>query len=103
MSSIEGFAVLANLLIMGGVGGYFIGYILKKTIKVLVIGIGAMIFLLSSLTVIGTINVNYDGITAGITNLFNPQQLSMMFQAAANYLPLIAGFAVGLILGIGKK
>jgi len=103
MSSIESFAFLANLLIVGGVGGYFIGYVLKKTIKVLLIGIAVIVFLLSLLAVFGTINVNYDGIAVAMTNLINPQQLSMLFQGVANFLPLLAGFAIGFILGIGKS
>jgi len=103
MSSIEGFAVLANMLIIGGIGGYFIGYLLRRIVKALLIGLGVLVFLLASLALVGSINVNYDGITAGIANLFNPQQLSMILQAISSYLPMISGFALGFLLGIGKK
>lgn len=103
MSSIEGFAVLANMLIIGGVGGYFIGYLLRRIVKVLLIGLGILVFLLASLAFMGSINVNYDGIAAGIGNLFNPQQLLMILQAISSYLPMITGFALGFLLGLGKK
>lgn len=103
MSAIEGFAVLANMLIIGGIGGYFIGYILKRTVKILLIGVGILAFLLASLTFMGTINVNYEGIAIGVANLFNPQQLSIILQVIASYLPLLAGFGLGFLLGIGKR
>lgn len=103
MSSIEGFAVLANMLIIGGLGGYFIGYILKRTVKLLLIGLGVIVFFVASLAIVGTIDVDYEGIVFGIGSLFNPQQLSMILQALASYLPLVAGFAVGFLLGIGKE
>jgi len=103
VTSIEGFVVLANMLIIGGVGGYFIGYLLKRIFKVLLIGFGILIFFVASLAFVGTINVNYEGITIGITNLINPQQLSMILQSAISNLPLLASFAVGFLLGIGKQ
>jgi len=103
VSAIEGFAVLANMLIIGGVGGYFIGYLLKRIVKILLVGLGIIAFLLASLALVGTINVNYEGLAIGITNLFNPQQLSMIIQAFASYLPMITGFAVGFLLGIGRQ
>jgi len=92
------------MLIIGGAGGYFIGYALKRTVKILLIVLGILAFSLASLAFIGTINVNYDGLVVGITNLINPQQLSMIvLQALTGYLPLIASFAVGLIFGIGRE
>ena len=103
MTSVEGFAVLANMLIIGGVGGYFVGYLLKRIVKVLLIGFGILVFLLASLGLIGTINVNYEGLATGVMNLLNPQQLSMIVQAVTNYLPLIASFAIGFLLGFGKQ
>jgi len=102
VSSVEGFAILANMLIIGGVGGYFIGYILKRIVKVLLLGLGIIVFLLASLGLVGTINVNYEGLVAGITNLFNLRQLSVILQAATSYLPLLASFAIGFLLGIVK-
>lgn len=103
MTSIEGFAVLANMLIIGGVGGYFIGYLLKRVVKVLLIGLGILFFLLASLAFMGTINVNYDGVITEVTNLVNPQQLSVMLQAVSTYLPMIAGFGLGFLLALGKR
>jgi len=103
VTSIESLAILANMLIIGGVGGYFMGYLLKRTAKILLIGFGILVFSLASLAFIGTINVDYEGLATGVTNLFNPQQLSMILQTMAGYLPLIAGFAVGLLLGIGRR
>lgn len=101
--SIEGFAVLANMLIIGGVGGYFTGYILKRIVKVLLVGLGILVFLLASLAFLGTISVNYGGLSAGLANLIDPQQVSMIVQVIASNIPLIASFVVGLLLGIGKK
>lgn len=103
MTSIEGFAILANMLIIGGVGGYFMGYLLKRIVKVLLIGLGILVFAVASLAFIGTINVNYEGMVTGIANLLNAQQVSMLLQAVVGNLPLLAGFAVGFLLGIGKK
>jgi len=103
VTSIEGFVVLANMLIIGGVGGYFIGYLLKRIFKVLLIGFGILIFFVASLAFVGTINVNYEGFVDGITKLLGSQQVSIILQTMASNLPLIASFAVGFILGIGKQ
>lgn len=103
MSAIEGFAVLANMLIIGGLGGYFVGFLLKRTVKILLIGLGIIAFLLASLAFIGTINVNYEGLAVGVANLFNAQQISMILEAFASYLPMLAGFALGFLLGIGRQ
>ena len=103
MSSIEGFAVLANMLIIGGVGGYFTGYILKRLVKILLIGLGILVLLLASLAFLGTINVNYEGLFTGIANLISPQQVSMIVQAITSNIPLLASFVVGFVLGIGKQ
>jgi len=99
----EGFAVLANMLIIGGVGGFFIGYVLKKVVKILLMGLGVLVFVLAALALIGTIDVNYDGLIVGVSSLFNPQQLSMILQALTNYLPAVAGFAIGFLLAIAKQ
>jgi len=101
--SIEGFAVLANMLIIGGVGGYFAGYVLKRIVKVLLVGLGILVFLLASLAVLGTISVNYGGLFAGFANMIDPQQVSMIVQVIASNIPILASFAVGFLLGIGKK
>ena len=91
------------MVIIGGVGGYFAGYVLKRIVKVLLIGFGILIFVLASLAIIGTINVNYEGIGVGIMNFFNSQSASMILQAIASNLPLLASFVVGFVLGIGKQ
>jgi len=103
MTSIEGFAFWANMLIIGGVSGYFIGYLLKKIVKMLLVLFGITVFLLASLAFVGTINVNYEEIGAGVTNLINPQQASMILQVFTGYLPLLSSFVIGFLLGIGKK
>lgn len=101
--SVEGLAVLANMLIIGGVGGYFAGWFLKKTIKLLLIGSAIVVFVLAALAYLGTINVNYDGLLAGLTNLFSPSQLPAVLQALASFLPLIASFVIGFLLGFVRK
>ena len=103
MTSIEGFAVLANMLIIGGVGGYFFGYLLRKIVKMLLIWFGVTVFLLASLAFVGTINVKYEDIAAGVANFINPQQASMILQVFTGYLPLLSSFVIGFLLGIGKK
>lgn len=91
------------MLIIGGVGGYFFGYVVRKIVKMLLIVLGILVFLLASLAFMGSINVDYEGIVNGLANVFNPQQFSMIMQAVTDYLPMIAGFGLGFILAMGKS
>lgn len=101
--SVEGLAVLANMLIIGGVGGYFAGWFLKKTIKLLLIGSAIVVFVLAALAYLGTINVNYDGLLAGLTNLFSPSQLPAVLQALASFFAFDSQFCYWLSVGICEK
>ena len=87
---------IAYQLGLGGFGGFFVGYILKKVIKIAII-IGAFIFALIYFAYGGMINVNYDKLIEYVTNYAGPAW-NFLTPFLSN-LPFIGSFILGLLLG----
>lgn len=83
---------------IGGIGGFFVGYVVKKVIRIAII-IGVFAFSLIYLAYTGVINVNYDefmklfGVADPVVRLLEP------FISA---LPFLGSFLVGLWFGFKK-
>ena len=86
---------------LGGVGGFIVGYALKKITKLFIVIIGLFVLALLYLSVNGVININYDALWTTIAN-----GLGLAGQAASwvvgiiSVLPFIGSFAVGFLLGL---
>lgn len=84
---------------LGGIGGFLLGYALRKVLKVALI-IGIVIFSLIVLAYVNVINVDYSGLSesaSSILNAINPA-LDMLTPLFA-HIPFIASLIFGLFLG----
>jgi uncharacterized membrane protein (Fun14 family) len=90
---------VAYELAVGGLGGYFIGYALKKITKFVALLIGIVILAVIYLAYSGLLNINFEGFANETKNA-----LTYLGQAFVNIapfltnLPLLGSFFIGLFL-----
>lgn len=94
--------VAVYLLGIGGVGGFFIGYTIRKIAKTLAITIGVFFLTVLSLDYIGAFAINYEGIVEFISKLFDPTQAAEVLMPLIANLPLVGISTVGFLLGLKK-
>jgi len=88
---------------LGGIGGFLVGYAVKKIIKILAVLIGAFIVFILYLGYIGVLNVNYDKLTD-----FVEKAMPYLEKAPGFLLPMISSlpfagsFLLGFALGLKK-
>lgn len=95
---------LAFQLGVGGVGGFIIGYALKKLSKLVLFLTGVFVLALIYLSTRGIININYDALWNALSSLFGSAGSAFSWLVGViSVLPFagsfIAGFLVGLKLG----
>jgi len=98
----ESFAPVLFQLVIGGVGGFFIGYAMKKIFKVALILV-AIVFSLIFLVYLNVIDVDYGGLSelaSSFVNAINPA-LNML-TPLLTHIPFIASFIIGLIIGLRR-
>jgi len=88
------------LLVIGGIAGYFIGYLIKKISNFAII-IGIFIFLLLYMVYTKAINLNFDELRATITN-FTDTLAPLGLTALVSSAPFVGSFVVGLFLGLKR-
>ncbi len=84
---------------IGGIGGFFIGYLIRKVIKLALL-LGIVIFALVFLAYQNVISLNFGGLVEAMSNLIkiaNPT-LGLLAPFLAS-LPFIGSLAVGLAVG----
>ena len=86
---------------VGGVGGFLVGYALKKFSKLVAIMIGLFVLVLLYLSTQGVISLNFEGLMTSMTNLL------VWFGSAFSWLvnvvsllPFAGSFTAGLLLGL---
>jgi len=86
---------------LGGVGGFIMGYALKKISKIILVLIGLFIISLVYLGVKGVISINYDALLNGISGLFGIAYAasSWLVQILA-LVPFAGSFIVGFLIGL---
>jgi len=89
------------VLIIGGVAGYFIGYLLKR-ISYLALPIGVFAFLLIYLIYTKAFDLNLDELVATIKRFVNVLT-PLGFSALATSAPFVGSFIVGLVLGLRRR
>ncbi len=99
----EAFAPILFQLGIGGIGGFFIGYAIRKVVKVaLILGMG--IFSLMFLAYTNVIGIDYGGLVGMVStfiNAINPA-LGLLIPIMA-HLPFVGSLIIGLIIGFKKK
>jgi len=85
---------------LGGIGGFIVGYAIKKISKLIVVLIGIFVVALLYLGTRGIISINYDKLWDALTSL-----LGFLGQAASwligliSLLPFMGSFLAGFVLG----
>ena len=98
----ESLAPIVFQLVLGGVGGFLIGYALRKVLKIALI-VGVVVFSLILLASANVINVDYSGLSETTTNVLNAinPALSLITPLLA-HVPFIVSLVFGLVLGFKR-
>jgi len=99
----ESFTHILFQLCIGGIGGFLIGYAIRKVIKVALI-VGVVVFSLIFLAYTNVINVDYGGlseIVSSFVNAVNPA-LNLLTPLFA-HIPFIVSLIFGLFLGFRRE
>jgi uncharacterized membrane protein (Fun14 family) len=85
---------------IGGIGGFIVGYALKKISKLLLILIGIFIVALIYLGTAGIISINYEALFKAISNLLGAAgTASTWLIHAVALIPFAGSFIVGFLIG----
>jgi uncharacterized membrane protein (Fun14 family) len=88
---------------IGGIGGFLIGYAMRKLLKVALI-ICVVIFSLIFLAYINVIKVDYIGLAETVSNIVNAVNPALnIFTPLLAHTPFIASLILGLIIGFKKE
>ncbi len=89
---------IAYQLGIGGIGGFFVGYAVKKVIRIAII-IGVFAFSLAFLAYANVIKVDYNELI-GVARATEPVLGALSPLVSA--LPFMSSFFVGLVFGLKK-
>jgi len=92
----EIFPSLGYQLGIGGIGGFIVGYALKKLSKLIVIVLGLFIAALLYLGIQGIIGINYDSLWNALANSLG---MAEWIVGLVSLLPFAGSFIVGFLLG----
>lgn len=92
---------LAYQLGIGGIGGFVVGYALKKLSKLIVIVLGLFLVALLYLGVRGIISINYDALWNALANSLGMAESAFSWIVGViSLLPFAGSFLVGFLLGL---
>ena len=97
---IDFFTQLLVSLGIGGIGGFFIGFVTKKIIKILMIIVGLYLLSLFYLMNMKIITIDFTKLFATSSDVIT-QIISFLLQTLP-YLPISGSFILGFVLGITK-
>jgi uncharacterized membrane protein (Fun14 family) len=91
---------LAYQLGVGGIGGFIVGFAIKKLSKLILFLIGIFLIILLYLGTSGVISINYDSLFNALAGLlgFAGQAASWLI-GLISLLPFVGSFVVGFLLG----
>ena len=96
----EIFPSLGYQLGIGGIGGFIVGYALKKMSKLIVIVLGLFIVALLYLGVRGIISINYDALWKALANSLGMAESAFSWIVGViSLLPFAGSFVIGFLLG----
>jgi len=95
----EAFAPILFQLGIGGIGGFFIGYGIKKVVKMALI-LGIVVFSLIFLAYKNVIGVDFGGLAEGVSEFINAVSPAMgLFAPLLANLPFVGSLIFGLVVG----
>jgi uncharacterized membrane protein (Fun14 family) len=95
----EALIPIAYQLGVGGIGGFFVGYAVKKITRIAII-IGVVVFSFAYLAFTNVINVNYDAVLNLWPGLSEP--VVGLLAPFLSAFPFLGSFIVGLWFGFKK-
>jgi len=99
----ESFTHILFQLCIGGIGGFLIGYAIRKVIKVALI-VGVVVFSLIFLAYANVIDVDYSGLSETASSLVNTINPALnMFTPLFAHIPFIVSLVFGLFLGFKRE
>ena len=94
------FAPIVMQLGLGAIGGFLVGYLLKKAIKFAVI-IGIFAFIAAYFAYESSIQINYTQLLASVEELATPA-LNFIYPVITQ-IPALGSLVVGVLLGFTKS
>ena len=88
------------MLIIGGIAGYFAGHLVKR-VSGMALTIGVLAFIVIALVYTGNLDVNFEAITANISNFFGILA-PLGIVALLSSVPFVASFIAGLFVGFRR-
>jgi len=99
----ESFTSILFQICIGGIGGFLIGYAMRKIAKVALI-LGVVVFFLIFLAYTNVINVDYSGLSETVENFLNAINPALKsFTPLLAHTPFIISLFFGIILGFRKE
>jgi uncharacterized membrane protein (Fun14 family) len=96
-------AVLSSVVYqlgVGGIGGFIVGYAIKKMSKLIVVLMGLFIVFLLYLGTSGIISVNYEELWNALASLLGlASQAATWLVGLISLLPFMGSFLAGFLLG----
>jgi uncharacterized membrane protein (Fun14 family) len=86
-------------LVIGGIGGFFLGYIIKKVSRLALIG-GVLIFAILFLAYDNLISIEYDQLLRRVQSIVTPAW-GFLSPLLSN-VPFVSSLIVGVIIGLKK-
>jgi len=97
------FFPVAGVVGIGGIGGFVVGYALKKLVKVVILLLGLGFLLLEYLAYKGVITVNFSALQDWASEIWVPTSGFFIYLTQFSaHLPFGASFALGLYIGLKK-
>ena len=98
----ESFAPILFQLCIGGIGGFLIGYAIRKVFKIALI-LGIIVFSLIFLAYTNVINVDYGGLAEIVSNFVNAVNPALnLLTPLLAHLPFIVSLVLGIFLGFRR-
>jgi uncharacterized membrane protein (Fun14 family) len=86
---------------IGGVGGFILGFVIKKISKLIILLIGLFLIALVYLGAKGVINISYDALWKALEGTLGfAGQAASWLVGLVSILPFAGSFAVGFLLGL---
>jgi len=92
---------IVYVLIIGGIAGYFMGYLIRRLLH-LAVTIGVFAFLLMYMAYTKAINLNFNELGATVTR-FAETLAPLGLTSLASSAPFVGSFVVGVILGLRRS
>ena len=99
----ESFAPILFQLGIGGIGGFFIGYAIRKVVKVALF-LGMVVFSLMFLAYTNVIGIDYGGLAKMVSNFLSAINPALGFLTPLlAHLPFVGSLIIGLVIGFKRK